>query len=260
MAMKVSDLEIAAPCHKDITDIHARLGNFEQALESHRTYHDLYVKQASHAAQRRARLYTLEWEAERLRASVKAAMEQAAHLTATNRVLAQETERLLRASMEDPLTGLQNRRRLDLAFLELLTTGEPYAIAMIDVDCFKQVNDRYSHPVGDAALRTVAGLLRHSARNDDLIVRFGGDEFALLLRGTDLPTAAGICERVVAQARGHDWSAVHERLSVTLSIGVAASHEAATQDAVLSLADLRLYEAKKGGRDQVVSGKTHGTR
>jgi diguanylate cyclase (GGDEF)-like protein len=256
LAMKADDLETAAPCNKDIAEIHARLGDYRRALDAFRTYHDLYVRQASHAAQRRARLYTLEWETERLRASVKAAMEQAAHLTATNRVLAQETERLLRASMEDPLTGLQNRRRLDLAFLEILTTGEAYAIAMIDVDCFKQVNDLYTHPVGDAALRAVAGLLRSCARADDLIVRFGGDEFALLLRGADLPIASAVCTRLVEQARAYPWGSLHSELRVTLSIGVAASHEAPAQEAVLSLADRRLYQAKQAGRDRVACEAT----
>jgi|GEM_PF-537450 len=252
-AASSNDLEVAIPCHQALSDIHARRGDYASALEAYRSFHDLYVRQASHAAQRRARLYTLEWEAERLRASVKAALDQAAELTATNRVLALETERLLRASMEDPLTGLPNRRGLDLAFVEQLAGGQTYAIAMIDVDCFKQVNDSFTHPIGDATLREVAMLLTRAARAEDLVVRFGGDEFALLLRGADVATSAAICTRVCADVRHHDWSRLHPGLRVTLSIGVAASHEAASRDAVLALADRRLYEAKQTGRDKVVA-------
>jgi diguanylate cyclase (GGDEF)-like protein len=251
IAMRANDLETASPCLKDLSDLHAGLGAFELALDCHRAFHDLYVRQASLAAQRRARLTTLEWETERLRASAEAAMRHAADLKATNHVLAQETERLLRANMEDPLTGLQNRRRLDLAFLELLAGRTAYSIAMIDIDTFKQVNDGFTHPVGDAVLREVAELLRQNARAGDLIIRFGGDEFAMLLRETELQVAVAICERLRAGAASHDWAALHPMLSVTLSIGVAASHEADSQEAVLSLADKRLYQAKHSGRNRV---------
>jgi diguanylate cyclase (GGDEF)-like protein len=153
--------------------------------------------------------------------------------------------------MEDPLTGLQNRRRLDLTFMELLAAGQAYAIAMIDIDRFKQVNDCFSHPVGDGVLRAVADLLRHNARTGDLTIRFGGDEFAMLLREADLVAAAAICERLRAGALARDWSDLHPDLSVTLSIGVAASHEGSTQEDVVALADARLYRAKRQGRNRV---------
>jgi diguanylate cyclase (GGDEF)-like protein len=251
IASRANDLETAIPCQKDMADLHAQLGEFETALACHRAFHDLYVRQASHAAQRRARLSTLEWEAERLRASVLAARQHAADLTASNRVLAQETERLLRANMEDPLTGLQNRRRLDLNFLDLIATGRSYAIAMIDVDRFKQVNDGFSHPVGDAVLRQVAALLRHNARAGDLTVRFGGDEFAMLLHEADQSAAVAVCERLRAGTASFDWGALHPGLAVTLSIGVAVCDEAETQEAVLALADQRLYRAKQDGRNRI---------
>ncbi len=251
VAMRTGNLETAAPCYKDLADLHERLGDHREALACHRAFHDLYVRQASHAAQRRARLTALEWEAERLRASVQAAMQHAAALTASNRVLAQETERLLRASMEDPLTGLENRRRFDMAFMDLVSARQDYAIAMIDIDQFKEVNDSYTHPVGDGVLCAVADLLRHNARAGDLTVRFGGDEFAMLLRETDLATATAICERLRSGAQTADWSQLHPLLSVTLSIGVAASYERETQEQVVALADERLYRAKRFGRNRV---------
>ena len=249
-----NDLETASPCAKDLCDLYVGLGEFEKALSYHRSFHELYVRQASHAAQRRARLSTLEWEAERLRASVNAARQHAADLSASNRVLAQETERLLRASMEDPLTGLQNRRRLDLTFLDLMTSGKSYAIVMIDVDRFKQVNDGFTHPVGDAVLRGVADLLRHNARAGDLMVRFGGDEFAMLLQEADLGAAIAICERLQSGAAARDWAQLHPDLTVTLSIGIAASCEADSHEAVLALADRRLYAAKEKGRNRIEAG------
>lgn len=252
-ACGASDLETAAPCHQDLSGLYAALGDFEMALKHHRIFHDFYIRQASHAAQRRARVHMLEREAERLRASIHAARQHTADLAATNRILAQETERLLRDSMEDPLTGLQNRRRLDLAFLELLAAGKPYAAAMIDVDHFKEVNDTCTHPVGDAVLRALADLLRKTARAGDLAIRLGGDEFALLLPEADLAAATSLCDRLVAGAAAHHWADLHPSLAVTLSIGVAASDEGAHKDDVLALADRRLYGAKRAGRNRVVA-------
>jgi diguanylate cyclase (GGDEF)-like protein len=253
IACSAADLETAAPCLQDLSALYAGIGDFETALKYHREFHDLYVRQASHAAQLRARLSTLEWEAERLRATVDEARKQAAELSASNRDLARETERLLRASMEDPLTGLQNRRRMDLAYPGLVESGRQYAVAMIDVDRFKEVNDTYTHPVGDAVLREVAGLLRDHARAGDLTVRFGGDEFAMLLYDAELAQAAAICERLRASTVSHDWSALHADLAVTLSIGVAAANEATSSEGVLALADTRLYSAKRFGRNRVHS-------
>jgi two-component system cell cycle response regulator len=251
--VKLDDFETASPCYKDLSDLYESLGDFEKALTTYRAFHSLYVRQATHEAQRRARVYTLEWEMKKLRASAKIALQQAEELTTSNRVLAQESERLLRANMEDPLTGLQNRRWLDLTFFDLLSSRVPYAIAMIDIDYFKQVNDCFSHPVGDAVLRAVANLLRQSARADDVIVRFGGDEFTFLLRDADIQTAMRVCERLGVNVYENDWSTLGTKLSVTLSIGVAASHEASHQDAVLALADRRLYHAKQLGRNRVIS-------
>jgi two-component system cell cycle response regulator len=253
LAVKSYDFETAAPCYKDLSDLYATLGEFEKALINYKAFHDLYVSQATYDTQRRARIYTLEWEIKKLRDSAAAALQRAEELTAKNRLLIQESDRLRRTNMEDPLTGLQNRRRLDLTFIDLLSSNVPFAIAMIDIDHFKQVNDSFSHQVGDAVLCMVADLLRQSARADDVIARFGGDEFTFLLRNVDIETAAHICEHLGASAYENDWSTLGIKLLVTLSIGVAASHEASHWETVLALADQRLYRAKQLGRNRVIS-------
>jgi diguanylate cyclase (GGDEF)-like protein len=254
LAVAVNDLETATPCYRDLSDAYANLGEFESALAAYRAYHECYVRLASESAQRRARIYALQREADELRAAATEAELRAASLAASNEFLAREAERLTRTSLEDPLTGLPNRRRLDVAFLDLLTTGAPFALAMIDVDHFKQVNDRFSHPVGDAVLRTIADLLAGGARIDDLVVRYGGEEFALLMRGTDLTIAERACERLRLAVQGHDWGSLRPDLAVTISIGVAASTEDSAHDAIVALADLRLYQAKQRGRNRVVVG------
>jgi diguanylate cyclase (GGDEF)-like protein len=124
---------------------------------------------------------------------------------------------------------------------------------MIDVDHFKQVNDHFSHPVGDAVLRAIADLLAAGARHEDLVVRYGGEEFALLMRDADMEMASRACERLRASVQGYDWSTLRAGLAVTISIGLAASTEEASHDAVVALADFRLYRAKQTGRNRVVA-------
>jgi diguanylate cyclase (GGDEF)-like protein len=253
LAVAVGDLETVVPCYLDLSETYAKLGDFEQALHAHRAYHEAYVRQVSDAAQRRARIYALQREADELRAAASEAELRAANLAASNELLAREAERLTRTSLEDPLTGLPNRRRLDVAFLDLLTTGAAFVLAMIDVDHFKSVNDRFSHPVGDAVLRTIAGLLAGGARHDDLVVRYGGEEFALLMRDADLCIAERACERLRMAVQGYDWHSLRAGLAVTISIGLAASTEDTAHDAIVSLADLRLYHAKQTGRNRVIA-------
>jgi diguanylate cyclase (GGDEF)-like protein len=253
LATALGELETLTPCHLDIANTYAALGDFERALAAHRAFHESYVRQASEAAQRRARIYALQREAEAWRAAATEAELRAATLAETNEMLSREAERLTRTSLEDPLTGLPNRRRLDVAFLDLLTTKAPFVLAMIDVDHFKQVNDRFSHPVGDAVLRTIADLLAAGARHDDLVVRYGGEEFALLMRDSDLTTAVRACDRLRASVQGYDWSTLCPGLEATISIGVAASNEDGSHDAIVALADFRLYRAKQTGRNRVIA-------
>lgn len=172
--------------------------------------------------------------------------------------LRQQTEDFERLAHEDPLTGLPNRRRFDEAlaheFARSRRSGEPWSLAMIDIDHFKQVNDRYSHAVGDAALRAVAGVLRTCDRGMDTVARLGGEEFALLMPHTTTEQAVGVCERLREAVRSHDCGGIAPGLAVTISIGVAAWPEHADAAAVMEAADAALYRAKAGGRDRVMSG------
>ncbi len=254
ICMRCQDIETASACHRDLAEALAALGRFPEALQAHRTFHDLYVRQAREDAQRRARNHALQWEADQLRTLVREARERAEDLAQTNQKLFHETERLMRANFEDPLTGLQNRRRLDVAFLELMESPAPFGIAMVDADHFKQVNDRFSHPVGDAVLRTIAELLTEAAGRDTLIVRFGGEEFALLIRDPDEQRGSTLCEALRARIAAHSWARIAPGLSVTASIGLAWSREASSHASVLALADSRLYAAKQAGRNCLVCG------
>jgi diguanylate cyclase (GGDEF)-like protein len=158
----------------------------------------------------------------------------------------------------DPRTGLSNSRAFDLALEEALAvrpSHEVVSVLMIDVDNFKDFNDRYGHPAGDEALRALGGVLRSCLRDHDVAARYGGDEFAVFLRGPehDMAIAVTIAERIRARAEatmiplGPDIS---DR--ITLSIGIAnAPEDGVDRVDVLRAADQALYRAKEGGRNRV---------
>jgi len=155
------------------------------------------------------------------------------------------------AALQDPLTGLGNRRAFDrqMALVDAAAEPEPLVLMLVDVDRFKTINDRYSHAAGDAVLREVGTVLQTQCRQGDVPVRFGGDEFAVFLR-TDMVSAARVGERVRRALLARDWNEVAAGLRVTVSIGAAAMRAGLTARQLFDLADRHLYKAKHRGRDQ----------
>ena len=155
-----------------------------------------------------------ELERERQEALTRANAELDAlniSLTEANLQKTMLLDQLERQTYEDALTGLANRRRLDqrLAdeFALALRHGRPLAVAMADLDHFKAVNDRFSHAVGDAALRATAKILAAQVRHTDLVARFGGEEFVIVLVETDARgRAAGVREAARRRSRSHNWT------------------------------------------------------
>ncbi|EXG82986.1 diguanylate cyclase [Cryptosporangium arvum] len=174
--------------------------------------------------------------------------------------LAEANRRLEQLSLTDPLTGVANRRRLtemlDAEWSRAGRTGEPLAVAMLDIDFFKLYNDHYGHPAGDECLRTIADTLGLQVRQSDVVARYGGEEFAVVMPDTDVKGAHAVAFRMagaVAELRlPHERT---ERGHVTVSIGVASATVAVggTPSTLIDAADAKLYEAKRAGRDRVVS-------
>jgi diguanylate cyclase (GGDEF)-like protein len=161
-----------------------------------------------------------------------------------------------RQALVDGLTGLANRRQceetlaVELARLERF--GGPLAIVVADLDWFKDVNDRFGHPSGDAVLRELAQLLQETVRDVDLAGRWGGEEFMVVLPGTDLAGGAQVAERIrVALAGRIVLSSDGTPIPVTASFGVAACPPATTAAELFSAADAALYEAKRNGKNRV---------
>ncbi|WP_333779683.1 GGDEF domain-containing protein [Saccharopolyspora indica] len=162
------------------------------------------------------------------------------------------------AALRDPLTGLTNRlgleRRAPLLLEQTAAAGRVPWLVLLDVDWFKDVNDRAGHPAGDVVLQEVAHLLRRECRADDLICRWAGDEFVVLLVGSSEDSReAGpvVAERIRAAVHNHDWRLVLGRITKppTVSIGVAAGP--ANLEHLFAAADIALYRAKRAGRNRV---------
>lgn len=162
------------------------------------------------------------------------------------RALTLETSRMGQAALLDPLTGLGNRHMMTNA---IENAGDNFSALFVDVDDFKQVNDQFSHYVGDEVLRRIAVILRTQCRADDIPVRYGGDEFVILVFG-DGAAAQGVAVRLHEAVRSAPWGQVATGLKVTVSVGVG---RAAPGRAAIAAADAALYAAKGAGRDRVVT-------
>jgi diguanylate cyclase (GGDEF)-like protein len=165
---------------------------------------------------------------------------------------------LVEQSRRDVMTGLSNRRAFDealaTAFARMRRLDEPVVLLTLDVDHFKRVNDTHGHAGGDAVLRAVAQTVASTIREVDKAFRVGGEEFAVLLAGTDVAGAMVVAERLrVAIAAAPVEVDDGQRVTVTASIGVALADGTKPSDALLRAADLALYAAKNGGRNRVVA-------
>lgn len=164
-----------------------------------------------------------------------------------------------KAAYLDALTGVHNRRWLDKAFPREMgrceKNNEPLSLTLIDIDHFKQFNDTHGHLAGDIALRAIAQALVRTLRPTDLLARYGGEEFAILFPGADEAVAVSIVERIRKivfnlTIKNYDG---RELPGITLSLGVATKGADEELEMFIRRADKALYQAKRGGRDQVVS-------
>ena len=178
--------------------------------------------------------------------------------TRTYRRLRDNYERSLAMALTDPLTGAFNRRYLDLHLPRIFSrarTGEkPLSILYVDLDHFKQVNDTHGHPVGDIVLKELVRRLNQNLRTFDMVVRMGGEEFAVLMPETDAATAAMIGERLCQRTANAAFEAPAQglQLQLTISIGVATMQPGDADGlAMLARADHALYKAKHEGRNRV---------
>jgi diguanylate cyclase (GGDEF)-like protein len=162
--------------------------------------------------------------------------------------------RLARLSQVDPLTGSLNRRGFDDAFPEVQARDgkvDPLSVVMVDIDHFKAINDELGHVVGDEVLKHVATMLGEALRAGDAVVRYGGEEFLLILPGVEAERAARVAERARGLVQKYPALVAGQRIGVTVSLGVAQRRPGEPRESVIERADQAMYVAKRSGRDRV---------
>ena len=213
-----------------LAEILEALGDAPAALAQFKRFHQLYVRQSGATTKRRAHIESIRSETALWRNRAALLADQA---------------------LSDPLTGIANRRSFDQILGRLART--PFCVAIVDLDCFKSVNDRFSHIIGDAVLQRVAAVLVDELGPHGHAARLGGEEFALVLPNMPKASAITFCEGIRLAIAAIDWSYLGKGLEVTVSIGLANGDGKQDSDALLQLADSRLYAAKAGGRNRVQS-------
>jgi diguanylate cyclase (GGDEF)-like protein len=254
MQALLADLGDAAPQQTVIRAHHVAygacraLGRPAQALAHFEVVERTERRRATAQLRAQSQLFVTRTESQQAQWQTEQARLEAQRQRARAAEFAETAER-------DPLTGLGNRRHLTRRCAELMPVtereGRPLAIAQIDVDHFKLINDRHGHAVGDRVLVGLAHMLRENTRSRDVLVRHGGEEFVLVMPGMLLDSAAEVCERLRVCVAGRTWDGAAQDLKVTISIGLAAapSYELGP---LLHRADEALYRAKRGGRNRVV--------
>jgi diguanylate cyclase len=223
------------------------IGRVEEALQHFEEHDKLERRRATNQLVAQSQFFVTRVEAEQSRLQAERARVEA------------QVERTRAATFQadaqrDQLTGLGNRRHLDHRLPMLLEVARkqqmPLTVALIDLDHFKRINDRFGHPVGDKVLVEMAHKLRENTRAGDVLARIGGEEFLIVFADMPAQQALEVCERLRSRVQQHAWHTLADGLAVTLSIGVAHAppYELAP---LFEQADRAMYRAKQGGRNRV---------
>ena len=248
--------------HKALSEAFKRSGLLAEALEHHERYCEVKERVVNEASSRALGSLRVQFEteqAEREREIYRLKNVELVHaneeLHRLNEQAAGLLARLERQAKEDALTGLYNRRHADARlreeFVRARRFGHALSVALCDIDNFKRINDTFSHAVGDEVLRTVARLFKGHLREVDTAARFGGEEFLLLFPETAAQGALTACDELRQRVAAFPWDEVAPGLTVTLSIGLSADTGAPDHEKLVALADAKLYEAKRSGKNQV---------
>ena len=257
LARQIGASGVLAEACESLSKVAEDEGDLRNALALYKEFHA--VREAELAGSRKhaataAQLWLDFQDASRRASQYR---ERAETLAADHAALTRKAKALTEVSEQDPLTSLLNRRGLDARIGALVEASEgssaPITVALIDIDRFKRINDTFSHAVGDAVLKRVAAIIREQCRQDDLPVRYGGDEFLLVLAGADIAMGTRVLARLKETVDACPWEREAPGLDVTLSIGIAQRPRRGTLAAAIAAADEALYDAKAAGRNRIAT-------
>lgn len=249
--LEAGEMPVAMEIHRELSGAYEKVGDPGSALHHYREYHRLERAAHNELAAARARMAQHHFELDNARLEADyARLETELHRLRTIELEAEKAA-LQQQATEDPLTGLANRRNAELWLAAVAGAARPLGVAMIDVDLFKTVNDRFGHLVGDRVLQQIAHTLRAHVRESDLVARIGGEEFLVGVDGVSFADATARCELLRAGVASFDWESLQPGLAVTVSIGLAMVAPGGDLADATALADQRLYAAKRQGRNRV---------
>lgn len=235
-------LDKVARAYEMLSDSLEQVGRYSESLEALKTAHALHRQ----FAQQRA-----DWLAKSIQARslLEQALQETESLRQRSKQLEDQTRELHDMLQRDALTGVLNRRGMLSEMQERQQAGQPFVLVMLDVDHFKQVNDQHGHPVGDAVLVALGGILGGSIREQDRVARYGGEEFMVLLDQMQPEEAFWACERLRLAVAAFDWDRLDAGLHITASFGFVSSQVTTSCAGLIQQADQFLYDAKRAGRN-----------
>ena len=261
-AERTQQPQLKRDAHALASRVHEAAGSYREALEHLKRADAWRARLDGELFSSRTRALLLQLDVERSQRERDALRDVNAELTAAydelsvlHETLQEQATELQRLSLEDPLTGLPNRRFLEQRLADeqarIERYGGTYSLLVCDIDDFKETNDRFSHAVGDRVLERLGSILRSTTRDVDVAARFGGEEFVVLLPATDAGQAARAGEKIRAAVNTHAWHELHPGLEITVSVGVAEAPPGATFQQVFAAADAQLYAVKRTGKNRV---------
>jgi len=255
--LQISNIKLGlADYHKLFYDIYKSQAVYDKALFHYEEMYKLQQLVFNEENEMKIRALDVAHRMDSLRNESELLTQKNEELERSVRELEELHHQMRELSIRDDLTGLYNRRYLFEQANNLIEVSRRYkrhlSVAMLDIDHFKAVNDTFGHKIGDDVLKQVASLLKLGLRNTDPVSRYGGEEFAIIMPEMSIGNAVRACERLRKSINDYDWAVIHPDLKITVSIGVTSDETVAMSEELFSLADAQLYQAKRGGRNQVV--------
>jgi diguanylate cyclase (GGDEF)-like protein len=255
LANEIGARSESSEAHFALSTLYKAKGQFVHAYEHLEKHLEVKELHSSDMSKKRFEALRVKFETEQTEKEKEIYRLRTVELAAANAELERLSQELFKQANEDPLTGLFNRRRLEQELSRELERARRSAgnlsVMICDIDNFKQVNDRFSHQVGDYVLVRVGQLLKRYIRGADVVARYGGEEFVILFPETSAKEAHIVCDRLRQHIANAPWHELHPDLKITMSMGICDDISLVDGFAMLDQADDKLYEAKRNGKNQV---------
>ena len=264
LAEKIKDKNLLMECHNGFSQTYQALGDFESALDRCKKFYDTRQSLTDSINNQKVQTLEVAYRTETAQKEAEIArlknVELEKEITERKRVekaLRQSEEQYRQLAAIDPLTGINNRRHFfELAQCEINRArrfNRPLTALMVDIDHFKKINDTFGHHRGDVVLKRCTDLIRGCLREMDIVGRYGGEEYSILLPETNLEQGVKVAERLVHVFRETPLKVEQEEAFVTISVGVAELRGEMDLDMLIDKADHAMYSAKHAGRNRYIA-------